>query len=209
MEPVAWNESWLSAFEAVKPYLPWIGGCVIAIWGHLRSAWPWAHTLMVGVLLTASLSILLAQIGGVWSSEAKIQTWSARGGYALEPDQRDGMDFHYAVQGLDREVPLHVLRRRGQRAIVIQATLDVGRLRVPASTEHDPAEFDRLKSMLELYLLQAGLQYTTFPSMPDRIVIQDLLYDDEELSETLFLRRLHTVQMVSKAAWLQLQLNAG
>ena len=86
--------------------------------------------------------------------------------------------------------PIHILRRRGHHAVTIRAILDVTTSRTQLTEEQDSVDFERLKSMLQLYLLQAGLQYVTTPSAPDRIVIEDVIYDGDDLNASQFLRRL-------------------
>ena len=113
--------------------------------------------------------------------KSKIHTWGKQAGFVLQPDPEDGAEFRFILQNDDSRaaVPIYVLRRRGHRAV------------------------------LQLYLVQAGVQYVTTPSAPDRIVIEDVLFDGEDLNESHFLRRLSTVQSNDKTAWLQFQLNVG
>ncbi len=212
MEHVAWLDAGQRTFEMLKPYLPWVGGSMIALWGRLRSGWTWSHTIMLGILLTASLFIIVERVSGLQTVQSKIHTWGEHAGYVLQPDPEDGAEFRFILQSEDSRaaVPIYVLRRRGHRAVIIQAILDVtpGRAHIPMQQE-DSTDFERLKSILQLYLVQAGVQYVTTPSAPDRIVIEDVLFDGEDLNESHFLRRLSTVQSIGKAAWLQFQLSVG
>ena len=192
MEQVAWHDGWHHTFETLKPYLPWAGASIMALWGRLRSGWAWPHTIMLGILLTASLTIIVEHASGLQNIQSKIQRWSARGGFLLQPDFEDGTEFRFTLKSDDPRapVPIHILRRRGHHAVTIRAILDVTTSRTQLTEEQDSVDFERLKSMLQLYLLQAGLQYVTTPSAPDRIVIEDVIYDGDDLNASQFLRRL-------------------